>query len=85
MSLVDFPRSPQSDAYAVLGPCCSHAAYCAHFIFLRVFICRMCERCWGRGVGGLKFSDLKKNNLLVSLFKENPLFFKMSIFNTIQA
>ena len=29
MPLVDFPRSPYSDAYAVLGLCCSRAAYCS--------------------------------------------------------
>ena len=33
MSLVDFPRSPHLDVVAVLGPCCSHAAYCLFHMF----------------------------------------------------
>ena len=33
MSLDDFPRSPYLDAYAVLGHCCSYAAYCPFYMF----------------------------------------------------
>ena len=33
MSLVEFPQSPHPNAYAVLGLCCSHAAYCPFYMF----------------------------------------------------
>ena len=33
MSLLELPRSPHPNAYAVFGLCCSHAAYCPFYMF----------------------------------------------------